>query len=294
MDGVCRTLVARSHPSSRVGELRNGRHRALVLVLQVALEVAGALHRRHQEDQQQPAVAGERGDQLLPRPPLGGDPAPLGPGVAPVGEIAPAAVLVRQGGVVGSHLAPHQRPPPVGTDDQRRVELVLVAVGIAVADPGHAPLVTEQLRGRALLAHVGPGRSRGVDERRVQPGAAHAERVVDAFDRRVAAAEVVPGPARERLGEMRRAERLDPLERTEPLQLGHAARPDQMGRQRVRWESRPVDRHHPAPGPRQGGRGGRAGTASADDHRVGVLAGPISQRRARFAGPACTARDRPP
>ena len=94
-------------------------------------------------------------------------------------------------------------------------------------------------------------------------------------------------PGHHRLRQLRRPEREHALERAESLQLDDAAEEEQMGRERVGGELRPLDADDAAPGPGQRRRRRRAGAAGANDDCVRPLLGRAQASTSRAFGLPC-------
>jgi hypothetical protein len=185
--------------------------------------------------------------------------------------------------LLGPNRAGDQRVPAVRPDDHPGALGHRAAAPAVAADAGHAAVLDEDLLDGEPLPDLRPRLGRGVDQQLVEhgpPGAVGDRSVVGAGR---------PGDDEgaevEGVGVDRRAPgRREPLQQPPPPQRRHARRVDDVGRERVAGEGRPVDDQDLVALAGQQHRGRRPGAARADHDRVVPV--PIHAH----ALPSCSAR----
>ena len=241
---VCRALLARAAPRGG-GPAGGSRPRALVLTGQVVRD-SPARSTGGISSTSTSSIAREGGHQLATVPPLRRRRARTGAAVAPVGEVA-ATALARSSRAARPHRPRDHRPPAVGAHHQRRAQFVSPPSPSQYRTPTARPSSTSTCP-RWPVRVRRPGLPRRGHQRRVQTQPAHAERVVEPVHGRVGGPGLVRPPAHRRLGQLRPAQRQDPIEGPQALQLHHARPGKAGGRERVGGEPRSVERDDGAAG----------------------------------------------
>ena len=276
------------HPLGELGDVLDGREEGRLDVRAVGPELLDGPGERDDGE----VVVGRDG---------GPPPAVLGPhrGVEALGgQVAPVGVVHRQ---VRSALVVRLRPgrlghhgvPAVGADDHRGV-LGDRASALAVpADARHRAVGGQDLVDGEALAQLRGRLDRGVDQERVQDGAARAVAVPDPVDgpRRAGDRQ---RPEVERVGVHGRAPGLHQAVQQPPaLERRDPGRVHEVRRHRVAREGRLVEQQDPMALARQQHRGRRPRAAGPDHDRVvpaGAHVAPPGRSGGRSHDPAAVAR----
>ena len=221
-------------------------------------------------------VARERGAELAALAPLRGDRAPLRR-ARPRGRRSSSARPFALERVAGDRRRPRARPASGGRRRRRpaaRAARARRRRRRRSARRRRARRSTTQRLDASPLAHLGPGLARGRHERRVEARAG--ARTARSRSRRPACSRprtVMPAPRHRRLGQPRRAERRDALERAEPRRArprrrrtagGSRACPTGSARGRARRRAaRPARARSPSAEPAQRAPTTTASTCSA-------------------------------
>ena len=185
---------------------------------------------------------------------------------APVGVVAGQELRLLVV-LLGPDRAGDQRVPAVRPDDHPGALGDRAAAPAVAADAGDVPVLDQDLLDGEPLPDLRPRLGRGVDQQLVQhgpPGGVGDRALVGAGR---------PGDGEgaevDRVGVDRRAPgRRDQVEQPPPAQRRHARRVDDVGRERVAREGRPVDDQDLVALAGQQHRGRRPGAACADHDRV--------------------------
>jgi hypothetical protein len=205
-----------------------------------------------------------------------GDIAPIG--VTNTGQHRPNIVFL------GAGRPGHQRIPPVGADhDPRRFGNIRAAFR-AAANAGHAAGGRGQSGDRELLPDFRPGLGGGVQQQLVENRPARRAHLGDPVDWRRFAGQLELAEIQSDCANDGAVGRQHALQQSPAFQARHPRRPDEMGRNGIARECRPIDEQHSTAAPRQQHRGRRAAAPRTDDDRVEHGRLPIASCSSQAAG----------